>query len=209
MEYAGFPGMYRVSDYREPEHGHLPIAIWTTANSRALLLDYGENTRGLAYWDTDGFFGDYRGESSKELGKLKHEYDYTDGIFLRPKLYSVLREIPRKPIVKAKGFPRLDRDQFLALANGGTVGVRLFEGIKTALSADAPSERNLHKGLFRICPSCQSAVGESCPAHPDVHPEASFRSRPKRRYGAESSAPWSYDDLAERWDPAESPSLAL
>lgn len=200
VRYAGFPGMYRVRDHREPPHAHLPIAIWTTANSRALLLDYGEKTRGLAYWDTDGFFGDYAGESSKELGALKHEYNYTDGHFLRPKLYSVLRPVPMSPVVKAKGFPRLTRDDFFRLASGLSIRTRLFLGIKASLAADGPSEVYRAKGLFRVCPSCDAACDDSgCWDHPDKSPVAAFRTRPKRRYTADGSEPWDFSDLSKPW----------
>jgi hypothetical protein len=204
IEYAGFPGMYRVRDSREPEHGHLPIAIWTTSNSRAILLDYGEQAKRLAYWDTDGFFGEYAGSSSKSLGALKHEYDYTEGLFVRPKLYSVLKE-DGSEVVKAKGFPRMTRPEFIGVAKGGSVETRLFAGIRTALVGDAPSEVYRRKGLYRICPICSAAVDDDgCWDHSE-RPVSAFKSRPKRDYQLESSRPWSYDELGGDWAPGSSP----
>jgi hypothetical protein len=204
--YAGFPGMYRVKDNREPAHGHLPIAIWTTSNSRAILLDYGEETRGLAYWDTDGFFGEYQGTSSKELGKLKYEYDYTEGLFVRPKLYSVLKSTG-EAVVKAKGFPRMSREEFVSLAMGGSIETRLFAGIKTALVGDAPSEVYRRKGLYRICPVCSASVDDNgCWEHDDS-PVSAFRTRPKRDYQRDSSRPWSYEELGDEWRPSSTAAL--
>jgi hypothetical protein len=62
------------------------LAVYTTAYAREILYQYLTTNKAL-YCDTDSILTDQMFKESKELGKMKIEYDVLTGIVIKPKMY--------------------------------------------------------------------------------------------------------------------------
>lgn len=189
------PGVYAIREKVNVPHAHVPIPMFTTANSRRLLYEYGRAATELAYWDCDGILAKTGFTDSGELGGMKLECEYVDAHVIAPKAYAfraiggsgAMQEVKDAlpgaliDIVKFKGFPPLTRTEFEALARGEGKEVEQFRAVKTALRVDAHDPRTVRIGSDRwmkfishACGICGSyiqeshAIGDSlgeCPAH--------------------------------------------
>lgn len=85
----------------------IPIwACYITAIARIKIYNYVKSINfDFIYMDTDSIFTNQILENSLELGKLKKEYDIQRAIFVRSKLYCVIKK-DLKEIKKHKGLPR-------------------------------------------------------------------------------------------------------
>lgn len=113
-----FPGAVLRTDTIEMAHNHVPISAAITARSRRALGCFlrDASQRGEVYYcDTDSLVTTAYMPTSSELGALKSELEIEQGRFLAPKLYCVNEQ------VKAKGFSKLNADQFESLARGKSV----------------------------------------------------------------------------------------
>lgn len=224
------PGVFAIRERVDVPHAHVPIPMFTTANSRQLLHDYGTRATDLAYWDCDGILAKTGFPDSGDLGGMKLECEYVDAHMIAPKAYAfraiggsgAMQEVKDAPagelidIVKFKGFPRLTRDEFEALARGEGKQVEQFRAVKTALRPGANDPRAVRIGSDRwmkfishACGVCGAYIRESselgdplggCAAHgrTDVVPKSALR--PKRcDEGDNDSRPWKYSEILAKY----------
>lgn len=225
------PAIWAVKEDDHLPHTHLPVPIVTTARSRALLARYARQAEELAYVDTDCVASKTRFESSSDIGRLKFECEYRDARFVRPKLYTYEKtEITERDVekaaallkkrgiagdplkeaayvVKAKGFPRMLREEFDYLTGTepalppGRLEIRQFDGLRKTMMRVGlePREGVILKGLYRECAVCESAVSEDlCADHPDAHVILGHQKRPKRCATPDGSRPWAVEELFEK-----------
>jgi hypothetical protein len=220
------PGIYAVLESVDVPHAHVPIPMFTTANSRRLLWEYGSRAERLAYWDCDGMLAETGFPDSGGLGGMKLECEYVDAHIIAPKAYAfraigqsgAMQEVKDAApgalvdIVKFKGFPRLTRAEFDALARGEGKLVEQFRAVKTAMRPRGEDRRPVRIGsdhwmkfISHACGVCGAYIQEShepgaslggCPVHgrADVVPKSVLR--PKRcDEGDNDSRPWKYSEI--------------
>ena len=127
----------------------LPIwPVYVTALARIKLW---EKARLLDpyYMDTDSIITKELLPSSKELGELELEYHIDRGIFIKPKMYYF--KDGDKEIVRLKGVPRINIEQFKKILAGESVRytkfVKLKEGIRRNINVNSMIEIEKHINL--------------------------------------------------------------
>lgn len=116
------PGVWAVSTFKHANHEHVALAAHITANSRRRISRYLMQAGDAYYCDTDSIITKQTLPHSKELGHLKRENPVTAGYFAAPKFYYIREkgEAGSFDTVKAKGFPKLDKEGFDKLVAGGS-----------------------------------------------------------------------------------------
>lgn len=176
------PGVWLATEEAEVDHVHVPIAMHITAIARRNLYRYMSASRESYYCDTDGFACslDSIFETGDKLGDLKLEKVIREGLFLAPKLYTMLTS-EGKRIVKGKGFSKMTYQDFLRLEEGDNVEIERMVRIRENLRAgrSEPMEK-VYEKRFR------GSV------------------RPKRFFESDgSSRPWHVDELRPRSETGE------
>lgn len=102
---------FRTTDAEERSPVYLPVAIFTTAYARQKTVTAAQNNYDrFLYADTDSLhlLGTDPPRNvdvdPNELGKWAHEYDFDEGLFLRPKQYG--ERVGDECVVKLAGAPR-------------------------------------------------------------------------------------------------------
>lgn len=199
------PGVFLRVEEVPIVHEWVPIAAHVTANSRLMLFDWFTMAKHPRYGDTDSIVmpkEDGSLPTGTKLGELKLDKEIDGGEFLAPKLYRFIPPIPSEaailkrsqdkgeslstareslnaPIIRAKGFRRLEPAEFEALASGNPVVVGRMLRCKETLAGEsaAPRERFYYKALRNI-------------------------TRPKRAPDGETETrPWTVKELGAKWIP--------
>lgn len=176
------PGVWLAIEEAEVEHVHVPIAMHITGIARRNLYRYMDRSRESYYCDTDGFACslDSIFQTGDKLGDLKLEKVIREGLFLAPKLYTMLTD-KGKRIVKGKGFSKMSYEDFLRLEEGDNVEIERMVRIRENLRAgrSEPMEK-VYEKRFR------GSV------------------RPKRFFNPDgSSRPWHVEELRASNDSGE------
>ncbi len=158
MELLG-GGLWLLKDTVDVPHAHVPIAMVTTARSRALLWRGMVRAENLGMVDTDCIHTTSLFPTSDKLGEFKEEYPIASGLYVAPKLYAIdmgLLECSecaaRYPLgsksctacdakpgadyrleqyrVRAKGFRRLTFEEFHRMAAGETMAAEQMRSIR-------------------------------------------------------------------------------
>lgn len=170
-----FPGAILLTDVREIVHEHVPIAAEVTSVARRTWYRFArECDEDLYYSDTDSLYTHHEFESSKELGGLKREKGVQHAEFLAAKFYRT------DHFVKAKGFSRLNVDQF----------ERIKRGDPYEFERQARIREMARSG--KIYPRVDKHMKQLRLGH----------TRPKRKMAREEDAPsrpWDVREIAERW----------
>ncbi len=127
------PGVFAKTVRVPIPHRYLPLSSYITSIARRTLFQYMDSVSEVHYCDTDGFSTVDQLSIGKNLGELKVEktFDKVWG-YLKPKLYAW--ELKGKVTVKAKGFPKLTLDQFLAMREGQPVTFWRMARVKEVLN---------------------------------------------------------------------------
>lgn len=187
-----FPGCILVSEERSIPHEHVAIASHITSVARATLYRYmrqcGED---IYYCDTDSVVTCAELPTGSALGELKLEHRLVPGEagsvaaeFAQPKLYrmTIAEEGGTRTVqVKSKGFSRLSSMQFSDLIAGREVEVERMYRVKEFARE--------HKRF--------GAAGKKFDKRIRLG-----ASRPKRQAEGESTRPWTWKEIQERWRPA-------
>jgi hypothetical protein len=182
-----FPGCILVTDEKQVAHEHVAIASYVTSIARRTLYRHmaacGED---LYYCDTDSIVTCSELPTGDKLGDLKLEFEVREGYFPQPKLYELTvvdkDKGQEKTLVKSKGFSRLSRAQFADLVAGRVVEVERMYRVKEYAREHktfGPAGKSFDKRI---------RLGAS---------------RPKREIleRQNSSRPWTYREIQERWEP--------
>lgn len=123
------PGVFLVTDSVEIRHRHVPLSAHITAIARRTLYNH-LNGHDPYYCDTDSIVTKDELPTGPNLGQLKHEYRIQKAEFIAPKIYHLLGEqledngtTKPKEVIRAKGFPTMNFEEFTALKDGGAVQV--------------------------------------------------------------------------------------
>lgn len=178
------PGIFAETQDIPVSHTHVPIAAHITALSRRLLGRYIDQARELGrvfYCDTDSVFTDAVMPTSDALGGLKKEKEYTDAVFVAPKLYRCDES------VRAKGFPSLKRAEF----------DRMVDEVWT----DTPFDDRTPKSVRRMMRIKELwGRGYISPRELDLDKRLALYDRPKRCPVGDSSRPWTVREIQEPWE---------
>lgn len=147
------PEIFSIKVDKDIAHAHVPISGHVTALSRSLLYSSLAKCKDIFYCDTDSVVCGPQDTLpiGPELGNLKLEYSIRDGTFLAPKLYSFAKAEDGKRVVRAKGFSKLDYENFCALAEGRDFTVQRMQRIRESLGADGtvtPRDQVVKKRIY-------------------------------------------------------------
>jgi hypothetical protein len=125
---------------RIPVFIHPILASYTTAMSRIRLFeDLSLYPEEVIYTDTDSIvISKKRFSDSSELGELKLENIISDGMFIKPKHYSIITS--EKEYFKVKGIGRQanDKNIFEGIIDGKPVNIERFTKLKESYIRDIP-----------------------------------------------------------------------
>lgn len=150
-----------------PGETNVAIAAAITSYSRMIInqfklkpLDLGLN---IYYSDTDSLIlnGELPSEycDPAQLGLLKLEYKFKEGIFVMPKVYYLELE-DGEAITRCKGYPgRLTKDQYIALLNNQSLNLSIT---KWARSLRGGSVQILRNQPYYINPTFNKIKKEHC-----------------------------------------------
>ena len=149
------PGAFLVTDEVDVRHRHVPLSAHITAIARRTLYNHLKDHNPY-YCDTDSIITTDTLPTGPNLGQLKHEYKIKQAEFLAPKIYHLLGEqinddgtTQEKEVIRAKGFPSMNFQEFTALANGGTVQVTRMVRAREMFSKNKvyPHEKTYEKRI--------------------------------------------------------------
>ena len=131
-------GYYTEEETCNSSHVLPIIPIYITAKARIKLWRIAR-LHDPYYMDTDSIVTKSVLASSKELGELELEHHIDTGIFIKPKMYYF--KDGNEEVVKLKGVPHVNLDQFKEVLRGETIKynkfVKLKEGIRRNLKINS------------------------------------------------------------------------
>jgi hypothetical protein len=154
------PGVWLLTTHDHAKHEHVALAAHVTANSRRRITRYLQQAGDAYYCDTDSVITKSELPDSDELGHLKNEGRVESGYFAAPKFYLLDDK------VKAKGFPRLQPEDFWRVVEGGSAEVsRMARPREMWRSGDlSPVNLTMQKrARLTVDKRCFDAAGESRP----------------------------------------------
>lgn len=131
---------YRVVEEYEGKCQYPILASYTTAYARLCMFDYIHNHDDVIYMDTDSIITTTnRGLDSSDLGEMKLEGHFKEGIFVKPKMYMLQGDDDCD--VKVKGLARANKQDFLDILKGEVVSKTKFMRMRESIVRNQPVNR--------------------------------------------------------------------